>query len=54
MLKSELCVFFFFFFFFFSKGVFKRYKFKRMKKGHEELFMQERVIFSFRIYKSVG
>ena len=34
--------------------IFKRRKFHRMKKGHEELFMQEKVIFSFRIYKFVG
>ena len=25
-----------------------------MKKGHEELFMRERVIFSFKIYKICG
>ena len=42
------------FFFVFFIGIFKRWKLHRMKKGHEELFMQERVIFSFRIYKSVG
>ena len=39
---------------FFFSGIFKRCKFLRMKKGHEELFMQERVIFSFSIYKSVN
>ena len=35
-------------------SIFVKYKFNQLIKGHEELFMQERVIFSFGIYKSVG
>ena len=51
--KWVVCVCVCVFVFLVEVGIFKRCKFHRMKKSPEELFMQERVIFSFSIYKSV-